>query len=522
MRYVRVPRSSEMVADAKWTASSWCPVISFWSRPAWRCRPISVSSRRADSRATRERLLDEHPELGQIPFESERRFAASFNAVDGRVEAQVKGAAETVMAMCQDADAQAIAAAEETLAARGYRVLALARGEVERREDNDYRAEDLEGLELLGLAALIDPVRPEVPDAIRRCQEAGVEVRMITGDHPKTGLAIARELGIADAESQAVTGDELRALEDDAPALEQRIAEARVFARIEPMQKTDIVERLQTQGHFVAVTGDGVNDAPALKAAHIGVAMGAGGTDVARDTAALILTDDNFASIVAGIEEGRGAYDNVRKVAWLLLATGAAEVLLFVLAILTGLPLPLSAVQLLWLNLVTNGIQDVALAFEKVEPGVLRRPPRPPNQPVFDRQMIRQVLLSGAYIGTVAFAVYWFLLGPLGMGEQEARNVLLLLMVLFENAHVFSCRSEIHSLTRVPLRANPWIVPAVIAAQGVHIVAMFMPGLNQVLEISPVTFGVWLALLPLPLSLLLFDEVAKWLHRQSVAEASGP
>ncbi len=469
---------------------------------------------------TRDRLLDDHPELGQIPFESERRFAASFNKVDGRVEAHVKGAAQTVTSMCHEADGQAIAAAEETLAGRGYRVLALARGEVAQRQDGDYRAEDLEGLELLGLAALIDPVRPEVPDAIQRCHKAGVEVRMITGDHPQTGLAIARELGIADAEGQVVTGNDLRDLEEDAPALAQRIAEARVFARIEPTQKTEVVKHLQAGGHFVAVTGDGVNDAPALKAAHIGVAMGAGGTDVARDAAALILTDDNFASIVAGIEEGRGAYDNVRKVTWLLLATGAAEVLLFVLAILTGLPLPLSAVQLLWLNLVTNGIQDVALAFEKVEPGVLRRPPRPPQQPVFDRQMIRQVLLSGAYIGTAAFAVYWLLLGPLGMGEQDARNVLLLLMVQFENAHVFSCRSETRSLMRVPLRANPWIVLAVIGAHGVHISAMFTPGLSQVLEISPVTPAIWLALLPLPLSLLLFDEMAKWLHRRSQVHGS--
>ncbi|WP_405233675.1 cation-translocating P-type ATPase [Lentisalinibacter salinarum] len=460
----------------------------------------------------RQELLEDRRQTGDIPFESSRRYAASFHAAEDGTLVCVKGAAEVVSEMCSGVDGDDVAEREAHLAERGYRVLAVAAG---RTDSNNPGEDDLAGLDLLGLVALIDPVRPEVPEAIERCHSAGVEVRMITGDHPRTGLAIARELGIAGEDDEAVTGRELKDLEDDDPEeYDRRIARAKVFARVEPTQKTDIVARLQEAGHFVAVTGDGVNDAPALKGAHIGVAMGEGGTDVARGAAALILTDDNFASIVHGIEEGRGAYDNVRKVTWLLLATGAGEVLLFFLAIFAGLPLPLNPVQLLWLNLVTNGIQDVALAFEKTEPGVLERKPRSPDQPIFDRLMIRHTLTSGLYIGGVAFAVYYYLIQA-GYGEYEARNLLLLLMVLFENVHAFSCRSERRSAFRVPLTANLLLVAAVVAAHGVHIGAMFVPGLSDVLGIGPVSAGVWLTLLPIAVSLLFVDEIAKLIHRRA-------
>ncbi len=463
----------------------------------------------------REDLLEERPEQAAIPFSADLRLAASLNRVDGDGVAHVKGAAEAILERCADVDADAVRDTEESLAGQGYRVLAVARGRVRDGDADDLDVDDLEDLEFLGLAALIDPIRPGVREAIARCHAAGVEVRMITGDHPATGLAIARELGIADEDDEALSGAELEDLEDDADKLARRVRAARVFARVEPAHKTVIVEQLQDAGHFVAVTGDGVNDAPALKNAHIGVAMGQAGTDVARRAADLILTDDNFASIVNGIEEGRGAYDNVRKVTWLLLATGAGEVLLFFLALFTGLPLPLGAIQLLWLNLVTNGIQDVALAFEKVEPGVLKRPPRPPDQPVFDRRMIQHVVVSGGYLGAVAFAVYYVLLEHFGMGEAEARNLLLLLMVLFENVHVFSCRSEHRSLFRVPLTANPYVVLAVVAAQGVHIGAMYIPGLNDILGIAPVDPATWGVLLGVAVTLLLVDEVAKLVKRRA-------
>ncbi|MDD2472780.1 MAG: HAD-IC family P-type ATPase [Methanoculleus sp.] len=343
---------------------------------------------------------------------------------------------------------------------------------------------------------------------MRRCRRAGVDVVMVTGDHPATALAIARELEIAESPAEVVTGADLD--EIDPPTLPEfidRVERGRVFARVTPLQKLRIVEAYRESGAFVAVTGDGVNDAPALRSANIGVAMGSG-TDVAKDTASLIVTDDDFASIVAGIEEGRHAYDNVRKVVYLLVSTGFAEVLLFMLALILGLPLPLVAVQLLWLNLVTNGIQGVALAFEGGEPGVMNRPPRRPEEGVFDRLMIQETLLSGTVIAVIAIGAWYWLLGN-GWGEFAARNLVVLLMVLLENFHVFNCRSEHRSAFRVPVSRNYFLIAGVIAAQGVHIAALYVPFLQEVLHLQPVSLVEWLSLLALASLVVVVMEVFK-------------
>ncbi|MCP5365225.1 MAG: HAD-IC family P-type ATPase [Hyphomicrobiales bacterium] len=463
-----------------------------------------------------EAIKQRHQELAAIHYESERRFAASFNRVGSDVVASVKGATETIIQMCEGIDRDAILAESDRLAGEGYRVLAVAAGKVSDPIPAEEADHHLKGLQFLGLAGLIDPLRAEVPDAVDRCRRAGVSVRMVTGDHPLTALAIAHDLGLAQRADDVVRGVELQELGEDSEEMNVTIGGSTVFARVEPVQKLAIVQSLQQQGHFVAVTGDGVNDAPALHAANIGVAMGKGGTDVARGASDLILTDDNFASIVNGIEEGRIAYNNVRKVVYLLISTGAAEIVLFFLSFAFGLPLPLFAAQLLWLNLVTNGIQDVALAFERGEPGVLDQPPRPPDQPVFDRRMIEQVLVSGAFIGVVGFFFFRFLLNS-GWSEFEARNALLLLVVLFENAHVFNCRSEWRSALRVPFTANPFLIIAVFVAQTVHIVAMYMPGLNDVLQIQPVTVEAWLETASLALGLIGVMEIYKILRPRKKA-----
>ena len=278
---------------------------------------------------------------------------------------------------------------------------------------------------------------------------------------------------------------------------------------MEPRQKLDIVNSLQRNGHFVAVSGDGANDAPALKTAEVGVAMGESGTDVARETADLIITDDNFSSIVAGIEEGRVAYANVRKVIFLLISTGAAEIVLFLLALITALPIPLLAVQLLWLNLVTNGIQDVALAFESAEGHELRHPPRAPKEPIFNRLMIERVVLSAMVIGVTAFTLMWYCLA-IGMSVEESRNATLFLMVLFENIHVFNSRSESISVFRQSLRTNPILIVGTITAQLIHIGAMYTPGIKDVLEIQPITLNEWISLLSLALIILVVMEVHKY------------
>ena len=390
---------------------------------------------------------------------------------------------------------------------QGYRVLALAAGEVPYTEGEAFNEQQLNGLTLLGLVAMIDPLRPEARQAVAQCRAAGIEVAMVTGDHPATALAIARELDLANSPDQIVTGRELKETTDPQERAEL-VSNARVFARVEPRQKLDIVQALQELGHFVAVSGDGANDAPALRAANVGVAMGESGTDVARETADIIITDDNFASIVGGVEEGRIAYSNVRNVIFLLISTGAAEIVLFTLALVFAQPLPLVAVQLLWLNLVTNGIQDVALAFEPGRGDELQQPPRRPSESIFNRIMIERVVLSALVIGTLAYAVFRFLLTQ-GYSLEEARNGTLLLMVLFENVHVFNSRSETRSAFRLSPLRNPVLLIGTVAAQLIHIGAMYTPWIRDVLQVQPVSLTHWLELLAIAFSVLVVMELHK-------------
>ncbi|MFM1891131.1 MAG: hypothetical protein RLZ44_208 [Pseudomonadota bacterium] len=466
---------------------------------------------------------DAWPQLSLIPYEPERRYAASLNHSDHGTRIHVKGAVETVLPMCSrmavrdgeaPLDADEILAQASELAADGYRVLSLAAGATGAAAER-FSAADLQDLTFLGLVAMSDPPRREAKAAIATCQRAGITVAMVTGDHPVTAGAVARDLELLTSDSQVVTGTDLsEAAELGGQALDRLVAGSRVFARVEPEQKLQIVEALQREGHFVAVTGDGVNDAPALRAAQVGVAMGLRGTDVARETSAIILTDDNFASIAAGIEEGRIAYGNIRKVIFLLISTGAAEIVLFLLALFAGLPLPLLAVQLLWLNLVTNGIQDVALAFEPGEGDELHRPPRAPREPIFNRLMIERVLLSALAMGGIAFGFWHWILAQ-GWPEDAARNALLLLMVLFENVQAFNSRSETRSVFgHNPLR-NPLLLFGTLAAQAVHIAAMYTPGLRDVLGIAPVAVTYWLELLGMALGLLLIMELHKLLRKQT-------
>jgi len=290
------------------------------------------------------------------------------------------------------------------------------------------------------------------------------------------------------------------------------VRHVRVFARVAPNQKLQIVDAARQAGHFVAVTGDGVNDAPALRAANIGVAMGKAGTDVAREAAELVISDDNFATIVAGIEEGRIAYDNIRKVIYLLISTGAAELVLMGLAVAMGLPLPLLPVQILWLNLVTNGIQDVALAFEPGEGDVLRRKPRPPRERVFNRLMIERTLVAALVVGVVGFGAFAWMMAR-GWEESEARNTLLLLMVLFENFHIGNCRSETRSAFALSPLRSPILLSGALGALLIHVAVMYVPFMQGVLGASPVSLVTWLAVAGLASTVVPAIEIHKWLWR---------
>ncbi len=432
-----------------------------------------------------EEIASSHREIGLIPYESKNGFSAALHESGGFQIVSAKGAPERILAMCRDGTVsreQMIRDAER-LATEGYRVLAIAARSLAPGTLDRLEASRIEELECLALVGLIDPLRPDAVQAIADARRAGIEVAMITGDHPATAQAIARELGID-----------------------------RVHARVAPEAKLEIVESMIREGHFVAVTGDGANDAPALKAAHVGVAMGRSGTDVAKETADLILADDRFSSIVAAIEEGRVAYSNVRKVIYLLVSTGFSEIVLILLSTIAGLPVPLSAVQLLWLNLVTEGIQGVGLAFEGPEGDELSRRPRDPKEPIFDRLMRERVLLTALVIGILGFltARHFHLQG---LPAAQVQNHVLLLMVLFENMMVFIARSETRPSWQLPFLTNPLLLVGTVTAQLVHIAAMHIPVTQKFLSLSPMSWGDWLKHLAIASSVFLLMEAHKAFHR---------
>lgn len=483
--------------DSKWT---------------WRGDSVDVAllSLGVKGGQVRQSLIEENPLKEQIPFESEQQYAATFHEHDERSSIIAKGAPERIAKMCKGTD-QEKALWEQTslkMARRGIRVLALA--EADRslpipNHETPIAKDQLKDLHFLGFLGMLDPLRSTAHSAIQECQAAGVQVIMVTGDHRVTAFAIAKELGLAKDEKQVMTSDQLKGDNLDWKEIFDKTS---VFARVTPQQKLQIVEGAIQSGHYVAVTGDGANDAPAMKAANIGVAMGKAGTDVAREAAELVLSDDNFSSIVGGIEEGRVAYDNIRKVITLLLSMGAAELVMVMLTVATGLPIPLLPVQLLWLNLVTDGIQGVAMAFEPGDGKSLRRKPRRPDEPIFDRVMLERLWIAVFIVGVGGFLVYYFALQS-GMSTFEARNFLLLTMVLFEIFHVGNCRSETQSAFAISPLRSPMLFFGTLAAFGLHLGSMYLPMAQKVLETKPISLQGWLIAIGVGLLIIPAIELHK-------------
>jgi len=446
--------------------------------------------------------------LNQIPYEPVNKYSAVSYEIESKKIHFIKGSPEVILAKCElgKDDTKYILKQVDEWAAKGFRDIALA------YKVSDENAIANDGYTYLGFAAIADPLREGVKEAVKTAEEAGIEVVMVTGDHPNTAFFIARELGIAISKDEVIDGMEISHWHERG-AYKEEIAHKRVFARVSPEQKQLIVKTFQDLGHFVAVTGDGVNDAPALKFANIGIAMGKSGTDVARESSDLILTDDAFSSIVNGIEEGRVAYDNIRKVIHLLISTSFAEITLILLSMLFFIPIPLLPVQILWLNLVANGFQDMALGVEKAEPGVLKRKARDPKEPIFNKVMMNRVVVGGFYMGACAFALFYTLL-EFGYQEDMARNITLLLMVLFENVSTFNSRSENNYIFKINHFQNKFLWISIIAAQGAHIISMYNPFMQSLLSISPVSFEIWAALLFLALTLIAVMEAEKFIRKR--------
>ncbi len=453
--------------------------------------------------------------IQEIPFESDLRFSGTvYQLPEKGYRLAVKGGMIAFENLFSEYDK--INDMVEKLSAEGYRVIVT--GYSDFADKTEVNPKELPQLQFGGLIALIDPIRNEVKSAIKECMEAGIRVAMITGDHPATALYIGKEIGIAENAEQVMTGKELVKHTQNGVISSGILDNKTVFARVSPEQKLQIVMALKEAGEFVAVTGDGVNDAPALKAANIGVAMGYG-TEVAKEAASIIVTDNNFASITAAVEEGRYIYSNIRKVIYLLLSTGLAEILTISLALLFNLPIPFTAIQLLWLNLVTNGIQDIAMSFEKGESGEMKKQPRKPDEAIFNRLMIEELLLSGLGITIIVFGSWWYLIDYLKLEEFYSRNLVLMLMVIIQNLHVLNCRSEYTSVFRIPFSNNWMLIGAIVLAQGIHFIAMRIPWLENALGLEPVDLLHWLYMVGAASLVIVIMELYKLIKRPEFSKA---
>ena len=451
--------------------------------------------------------------IDKIPYESQNKYSAVFYRIKGEMYCTVKGSIETVIRFCnkinflEKFDTSIIKKQNDDLASDGYRVIALASGKIDKKDN--YKEKDIKDLEFKGLVGFIDPIREDAPGAIKRCRDAGIKVLMITGDHPLTAFKIAKDLQLIDNYDYVTTGDEVEEyLNKGEEEFDLFTSKKKVYSRVTPIQKLKIIESLKRQGEYVAVTGDGVNDAPALKSANIGVAMGSG-TDIAKDSADMILMDDNFNSIVKGVMEGRVAYSNIRKITYFLISCGFAEVLFFVLSIMFNLPIPLIAIQLLWLNVVTDGIQDFALSFERPEKNIMKMKPRSPKENLFDKELIEEIVVSGLSIGLIVFALWTLLIKEANMDLVKARSYILVLMVVIQNVHAFNCRSERNSSLSIPLSSNRIFVYGVIVSILLGISVLEFSFFNSFLNTCPLSLFSLIFLFILGSSIFVIMEIYK-------------
>jgi Ca2+-transporting ATPase len=463
----------------------------------------------------------EAPRLKELAFDSERKRMTTFHHAATGVIAYSKGSPEALVSECtriltssgeQAIDQAALLQQAETMAANGLRVLAFAYRNWAALPESE-QPDDLErDLTFLGFVGLIDPPRSEAKQAVSLCKSAGITPVMITGDHPATAKAIAYQLGIlAEENGRVMTGAELANL--DQHAFEAEVELVRVYARVDPAQKIKIVRALQDQGEIVAMTGDGVNDAPALKAADIGIAMGKGGTDVAREAARMVLLDDNFATIVNAIRYGRRLYDNIRKFVRYAVTTNSAEVLTIFMAPFLGLPIPLLPTHILWINLVTDGLPALALTAEPAERGVMQRPPRPPQESLFSHGMWQHMIWVGLLMaGLTLFAQAW----AYHTGSSHWQTMAFTVITLSQLGHVMAIRSEKESLFSMGIFSNKPLALAVVVTFLLQMATIYVPAFNPIFKTEPLSMSELVLCLVLSSVVFFAVEFEKWLVRRGV------
>lgn len=458
----------------------------------------------------------ELPRTGEIPFSSERGMMSTLHRRDGASLLFSKGAPEKIFKLCSRMvsghglvkfDEKAMVAATDALAEDGHRVLAF--GYKEGKGEDD--------LIFVGLAGLIDPPRAEAKEAIRRCVSAGMIPIMITGDHPRTAVAIARQLGIStEGRSRFLTGSVLSGMSDQ--ELEELCTDVSVYARVAPEQKIRIVKALQSRGEIVAMTGDGVNDAPALKRADVGIAMSIGGTDVAREASHIILLDNNFASIVTAVQEGRRIYDNIRKYLRFTLSGNSGELWTLFLAPFAGLPIPLLPIQILWINLVTDGVPGLALAFEPEDPSNMKRPPRDPSESLFARGLWQHslwvgLLTAGITLGSLA---YFY-----NRGNAHWQSIGFTVLALTQMGHALACRSETGSLFSIGIFTNLYLLGAVFLTVALQMVCLYVPIFNSMLKTTPLSLEELMICFMASSSVFIAVEIEKWIRRKRLQVRRG-
>jgi cation-transporting P-type ATPase F len=476
-----------------------------------------------------DRITSDCVRVDAIPFESERQFMATLHRLESNHDGTIylKGAVERVLRLCdqmvaadgtdQQIDPQRVLDCTDAFAGRGLRVLAVARKPLTADITMLTEREVERGFTFLGLQAMMDPPRPEAVAAVRACQQAGIAVKMITGDHALTARTIAAQIGLdgrkhrENGELVAMTGQELAATaEERLPDAAERTA---VFARVSPEQKLRLVEALQARAHVVAMTGDGVNDAPALKQANIGVAMGRGGTEVAKEAADMVLTDDNFASIEAAVEEGRCVFDNLTKFIVWTLPTNMGEGLVLLTAIAFGAVLPILPVQILWINMTTAVALGLMLAFEPKELGIMLRPPRDPDQPILTGVLVERIILVSLLMLAGAYGVFLWELDRTG-SLVAARTAAVNVFVMVELFYLFNCRSLEHSLFHVGLFSNPWIWRGVAVMTALQLLLTYTPAMNRLFHTAPIDGSSWGLILTAAVTVYAVVEVETWLRLQ--------
>ncbi len=480
-------------------------------------------------------LLTDNPRVAEIPFSSDRKRMATIHRGPGDLTMLLKGAPESLLPFCRqvltaqgeqaltEEEREAVMAQADRMAGQALRVLGLAYRRLDSIPTLTPQAEE-EDLVWVGLVGIIDPPRPEAKEAVHRCHQAGIRVIMVTGDHPDTAYAIGRELGMVAASQQAnpavLTGQEVNAMDD--AALLAALKQVTVFARVSPDHKLRLVNLLKDQGEVVAMTGDGVNDAPALKRADIGVAMGITGTEVTKETAAMILADDNFATLVAAVEEGRGIFDNIKKYLIFLLSCNLAEILVLTGAFFLGLPLPLIALQILWVNLTTDGLPALALGVDPKAPDIMARPPRPPEEGVFSRSVnILLAVISGyKTLILIPLFAYYVYFNPAGKTDPnqvlvEAQTMVFLTLVMAELVNAFNCRSDYHSIFTVGIFPNRFLLVAALLSFIMMVAVIQWPPLANLFHTVPLRLIDWLIALSLSITLVPVVEVVKWWIRRA-------